>query len=106
MTEMTFSPEDVSALATKLDHVTAGFDEREQALLVAIIGLAREALDTKADTQVTGFGSGRPELSGFVVTKQVDKASPDLFGAVTSLSPVESVGLDYGKIEWVYTQQK
>lgn len=106
MAEMTFSPEDIRALATKLDDVTAGFDERERALLVATIGLARETLASRAKGEVAGFGSGRPAFDPMVVVKHTDMATPDLFRAVTSLSPAESVGLSYGKVEWTYTPQK
>ena len=89
MTDITFSPEDIRALAARLDHVTAEFDERERALLVTIIGLAQEALSTQAEGEVTGFGVGQPGMTGLTVTKPTGGSFPTPSEALSSLTRKE-----------------
>jgi type VI protein secretion system component Hcp len=110
MAEMKFSPGDISALATKLDDLTGDFDERERALLVAIIGLARETVDTRAEGEMTGFASGQRGMTGIVVTKPTDGSFPTVGGALSSLSdggdrPAESLSFNFTKIEVSYKSQ-
>lgn len=105
MSEMKFSPGDVRALAARLDDVTGSFAERERALLVAIIGLAEEALDARAEGEVTGFAPRQRGMNAIVVTKPSDGSFPTVGGALSSFSsggdrPAESISFNFTKIEW------
>jgi hypothetical protein len=101
MPAMTFTAQELSDLGVKLDEVIAGFDDRERALLAGVISLASEALESRHQDEVVGFASPSPH--DFVITKQLDMASPTLFQTALAgpSGPQESLTLNFTKI--IYT---
>jgi len=74
MGELTLTVGDIEDLAATLVELEAAFDDRQRTLLLAIFGLAGEALVARRQEEVSGFGT--PSLSEIVVTKPTDVATP------------------------------
>lgn len=85
--------------------MTASFDDRERALLAGVISLASEAFESRHQDEVAGFASPAPppQPHDFVITKQLDMASPSLFQTALGgpSEPQESLTLNFTKI--IYT---
>jgi hypothetical protein len=73
----TFTAQDIKDLGAKLDEMEANFDDREQTLLLALIGLAGESIVARQQEDVVGF-SGSPSVSEMVVSTQ-GSAPPNPF---------------------------
>jgi hypothetical protein len=67
MGEMTLTAEDIQELLRRLDDMEPALDERQRTLLLAIFSLANEALATRRQDEVTGFGFGMDSLTALVV---------------------------------------
>ena len=80
MGDVTLTVRDIEDLAAKLNEVEASFDDRRRALLLALFGLAGEALVARRQEEVSGFGT--PSVHEIVVTKSTDIASPHLGDAL------------------------
>jgi hypothetical protein len=78
--ELTLTVGDIEDLAAKLNELESAFDDRQPTLLLAIFGLAGEALVTRRQVEVSGFGT--PSVSEIVVTKPTDVATPHLGDAL------------------------
>ncbi len=105
MTDVTLTRDDLASLGRRLDEVVGGFDDRERLMLLALLALAGEALQARADEEadVSGFDreSTVPTVSEIVVTKSTDSASPNLFQAACSSGlSAESLSFNFTKISF------
>jgi len=66
MPELEFTSKDIDRLASRLDEVAGNFDERDQAMMLAVFQLAADQLGTS--TGELGGGRFKPSAQAFRVS--------------------------------------